>query len=171
MAQSSSKPLVLEYKCRRYDGGTEKELIEQIELQKYLCEERNRVENRQFSPSCLQGMQPVVNPGVQYSEVPVQPAAAEPVFGAVEPTEPNRRERLCKALVAPYTALIWGLLGLFVGSVVTLALRCNPVADEDAIHQERISLMQQSRLVIGKSIRDILLAPWVAIKSGLIKQV
>ncbi len=159
MSSSSSQPLVLEYKKRRFDGDAEKEMIEQIELQHRIFEQQQLASTGW--PQVHSYHPPTINPmtfPTENSRPNPQPSPSK------APEKLNLSDKLYKAFVLPYIELILGLSGVFIGSVMFVSIMKGTAKGTDILKHERDILVKQSWIVIGNSLCNIFKSPWQALK-------
>ena len=187
-SNSQRQPYVLEYSKRRFDGGTERELIEQIEMQQQLMEQARQAQIQAMHPymtsplgygnTAVASQQPVMLPPQPqyYQQQPMQqhpqPMAQEPDMLDDMPAVPERtltrRGRVMKAAFVPYIELILGLSGLLIGSVMSfVSFRSLGLAPE-VVSEERRLLMQHSMRVVRDSVFGIVTSPWRVFQAALL---
>ena len=184
-SNSQRQPYVLEYSKRRFDGGTERELIEQIEMQQQLMEQARQAQIQAMHPYMTSPLgygntatvpQPVALPPQPqyYQPQPMQhqPMAQEPEMLDEMPVVPQRtltrKGRVMKAAFVPYIELILGLSGLLIGSVMSfVSFRSLGLAPE-VVSEERRLLMQHSMRVVRDSVFGIVTSPWRVFQAALL---
>ncbi len=167
MASQASKRFVFRYDKRRYDGGIEIEMIQQIERQVQLQAQQHAALAASGQTAPL-GTVPLTYRGnvVPLAQPEATSAQAEPEIPSTEQVEAlknlSQKEKLHKAFVAPFVELVLGCAGLLVAQLVTIGpLKNNR---HKAFDQERTLLIVQSQRVIKDSLFQILSAPWFAMK-------
>lgn len=161
MSSRYSQPLVLEYKKRRYDGGSEIEIIEHIERQ-YEAYEQQRMLNgwSMVTPPPIQPMAqpPMANVGQPGQPVPPSPPPA-PVAKKL-----SFRDKLYKAFIIPWVELVLGLSGITIGMIMSVTLVKGATVNLEILKRERETLIRQSSVVVRNSVLGILFSPITAVK-------
>lgn len=186
-SNSQRQPYVLEYSKRRFDGGTERELIEQIEMQQQLMEQARQAQIQAMHPymtsplgygnTAVASQQPVaMPPQPQYYQQPMQqhhqPMTQESDMLDEMPMVPQRtltrKGRMMKAAFVPFIELILGLSGLLIGSVMSFVSFRSLGLTPEVVSEERRLLMQHSMRVVRDSIHGIVTSPWRVFQAALL---
>jgi hypothetical protein len=146
------KPLVLVYKKRRYDGGHEIEMIEQIE--------RMYQARKHGLPGSPLAFHSTVGEQVQWEHSLKAPKAKRRSKGFL-----YRVKEVCKAFLMPEVQLLIGVFGIVLGVILFSPGMKNFFDKEATLKCERAFLFRQSWLVIRKGILGALCAPWAALKA------
>lgn len=164
MASRYSQPLVLEYEQRRFDGGTEREMIEQIEWHQRVFEQQRLAMGSQFphpyTPQPYPAANPVITP---------PPSTTASVVAEETPVKPEKKNRsmkakLYQAFIMPYVELILGLSGVLIGTIMVFSVMKHASSNADVLKNERNALIHHSWAVVRTSILGIFLSPWMALK-------
>jgi hypothetical protein len=166
MAFKGSQPLILEYKKRRFDGGSEREMIEQIEYQCRIREQQHleaALHQQATVPSHRQGAaNPLPKP------LPVQRIPAQQTFPEPQASQPEEKRsfsgNLYKAFIVPYVELVLGMSGILIGYLMIYSLFKGSLLSAEILRQERKALVHHSWAVIRSSLKQIALSPFVAVK-------
>lgn len=171
---SGQQPLVLSYDKRRFDGGPEVELIQQIETQLfYQAQMQYQAQAGQYGgvttmqqPVAPQGYPqhgvasvPMAQPMMQQQQ---QQTPWQQIPPAPEAPKPKLLSRLYKATVVPYIELILGISGVMIALFMTLVLAKNTDAGIKHAHQ---MLIRQSVEVIQHSVGNIVKSPVTVVKA------
>ncbi len=157
MTSSSSQHVVFEYQKRRFDGGTERELIEQIELQNIIVNQQ-RIDidwqhayqslNYRIDPAGLQ---------MPYPAPPHPPCYTQQEEVAEETSDKcvSLGSKVYRAFAQPVVELMLGVSGIVVAGIISLPMNRN-VENMDS---NRRLLIKRSVNVIRKSVVDIITSP------------
>lgn len=158
MAYRSSGSLVLEYSKRRYDGGPEKDMIEQIELQYDLLEQQKRSVRDELPTSPIEAL----------ADGASSDAAPSPEATAEVPAAPESRvKRIWQALVTPCLELLLSVIGMVISTFLCDLMIQHKQLDAVVVNDERTKLKHQSWIMLQKSLNSLLRSPWVVFQTCL----
>jgi len=149
-----SKPLVLEYKKRRYDGGLEIEMIEQIER-------RHQERGRRRVPVSVEAFHTSIGGEEVLWEGTLKPRRVKKSSNRLW----SKFKDIGKALFWPGMQLFIGVFGIVLGALLYSPSMKNLFEEESLLRQEREYLFRQSWLVIRKGIVGTLCVPWTVLKA------
>lgn len=166
MASRYSQPLVLEYEQRRFDGGTEREMIEQIEWYQRVFEQQRLAMGTPLPHPYTQQSYPMANPVI----TPPPSTTASVMPEETPPVEPEKKKthslkaKLYQAFIMPYVELVLGLSGVLIGNIMVFSLMKHAATHADVLRTERKALIEHSWAVVRSSVLGILIAPWTALR-------
>lgn len=168
MTSRTPQPLVLEYKKRRYDGGPEREMIEQIELQHRLIEQQRLSAASVYGAGAAMGSiypMPAPHPETSAPALPVRGTQQElSNVSAADVASTDLRTALYAIFILPYVELTLGLSGIFISSIMMTSLLRETITQSQLFRQERNALRQHSWAIVRRSFRDIVFAPVLALR-------
>jgi hypothetical protein len=176
MTSRSSQPLVLEYKKRRYDGGSEIEIIEQIELQYQAYEQQQRVAAAAGAwPAPQYPVNPMGYPMAPQApqQQPVQQQVAETPIPPPPPAQTQQKlsfkQKMYKAFIMPWIELVLGMSGVMIGVIMSITMLRGDHPNLEILRQEQELLIEQSWCVVHNSVMGIFRAPFTAVALSLMK--
>lgn len=178
--KSNKQPLVLEYKKRRFDGGTEREIIEQIERQNQLYHQHmSRVQvhlNDEPSHLDYHGY-PVgtVDPELMGFDNPfdeplvpidVMETSLVKEVGPIE-AKSHWTHRLFSVFMVPIMEIVMGLSGLAIGVMLSYFSLKTPPSDKTQFTAEQQALFSNSVTVFKNGLIGLVTSPFEAVRVTL----
>lgn len=151
--QTKKSTIVLKFKKRRYDGGTEIELIQNIERQK--AAQFADMKKKQAEELMHKIEATADQPGV-IAQAPVA-SASEPVIAPLEPEVPRSKgRRVMEAFALGPLEMLVGSLGIVTAGFAILTFR---YMNNKTLEQQSTAVLEDCWKAIGRGLAHALTAP------------